>query len=137
MKRRSPAAVSWCSPLILAILSCWLRAHALHGHQISLVHHTQRFLAGDALMTFVRERAGVEIIRKHAAARAVLRACATVRWSGIPFDQNAKRSEAVFVPFFGELAATTSGLARLARSPGPPSLQCTSCATPTVARIES
>ena len=32
---------------------------------------------------------------------------------GIPFDQNAKRSEAVFVPFFGELAATTSALARL------------------------
>jgi KDO2-lipid IV(A) lauroyltransferase len=32
-----------------------------------------------------------------------------------PFDQNAKRSEALFVPFFGELAATSSGLARIAR----------------------
>lgn len=90
-------------------------AHALHGHQISLVHHTQRFLAGDALMTFVRERAGVEIIRKHAAARAVLRSLRDGEMVGIPFDQNAKRSEAVFVPFFGELAATSSGLARLAR----------------------
>src|SRR5271167_55042 len=28
-------------------------AHAMHGFKISLVHHTQRFLAGDALITFV------------------------------------------------------------------------------------
>ena len=64
-------------------------------------------------MTFVRERAGVEIMRKHAAARAVLKALRDGEMVGIPFDQNAKRSEAVFVPFFGEPAATTSGLARL------------------------
>src|SRR5579863_2746307 len=88
-------------------------AHAMHGYQISLVHHTQRFLAGDALMTFVRERAGVTIIRKHAAARAVLKSLRKGNEVGIPFDQNAKRSEAIFVPFFGELAATSSGLARL------------------------
>jgi KDO2-lipid IV(A) lauroyltransferase len=93
-------------------------AHAMHGHQVCLVHHTQRFLPGDALMTFVRERAGVEIIRKHAAARAVLRALRAGEMVGIPFDQNAKRSEALFVPFFSELAATTSGLARLARISG-------------------
>ena len=95
-------------------------AHALHGHQISLVHHTQRFLAGDALITFVRERAGVEIIRKHAAARPVLKALRANQLVGIPFDQNAKRSEAVFVPFLGELAATTSGLARLVQISGAP-----------------
>jgi len=95
-------------------------AHALKGFQISLVHHTQRFLAGDALMSFVRERAGVEIIRKHAAARAVLRALARGETIGIPFDQNAKRSEAIFVPFFNEPAATSSGLARLARISGAP-----------------
>ena len=88
-------------------------AHALHGYPISLVHHTQRFLAGDALMTFVRERAGVVIVRKHAAARAVLKSLRDGVEVGIPFDQNAKRSEAVFVPFFSELAATSSGLARL------------------------
>ena len=39
-------------------------AHAIHGFQISLVHHTQRFLAGDALMTFVRERVGVNILSR-------------------------------------------------------------------------
>ncbi len=88
-------------------------AHALHGYPITLVHHTQRFLAGDALMTYVRERTGVKVIRKHAAARAVLKSLREGELVGITFDQNAKRSEAIFVPFFGELAATSSGLARL------------------------
>jgi KDO2-lipid IV(A) lauroyltransferase len=95
-------------------------AHAMHGYQVSLVHHTQNFLAGDAVMTFVRERAGVEIIRKHAAARAVLQALRRGEMVGIPFDQNAKSSEAVFVPFFNEIAATTSGLARLVALSGAP-----------------
>jgi Kdo2-lipid IVA lauroyltransferase/acyltransferase len=93
-------------------------AHAMHGYHVSLVHHTQRFLPGDALLTYIRERAGVEIIRKHSAARAVLRALQEGEMVGIPFDQNAKRSEAVFLPFFSELAATSSGLARLARISG-------------------
>jgi Kdo2-lipid IVA lauroyltransferase/acyltransferase len=87
--------------------------HALHGFQINLVHHTQRSLVADALITFVRERAGVEILRKHSAARALLKALQRGETIGIPFDQNAKRSEAIFVPFFGEPAATTGGLARI------------------------
>jgi KDO2-lipid IV(A) lauroyltransferase len=90
-------------------------AHALHGHQITLVHHTQRFLAGDALMTWVRERAGVDVVRKRSAARAVLNALGDGQLVGVPFDQNAKRGEAVFVPFFGEPAATSRTLARLVR----------------------
>jgi KDO2-lipid IV(A) lauroyltransferase len=88
-------------------------AHALHNYPITLVHHTQRFLAGDALMTYVRERTGIKVIRKHSAARAVLKSLREGELVGIPFDQNAKRSEAVFVPFFGEPAATSGGLARL------------------------
>jgi KDO2-lipid IV(A) lauroyltransferase len=84
--------------------------HVMHGHQMSLVHHTQSFLPADALMTFIRERAGIDIIRKHKAARAVLRALSRGEMVATPFDQNAKRSEALFVPFFGELAATSSGL---------------------------
>jgi Kdo2-lipid IVA lauroyltransferase/acyltransferase len=93
-------------------------AHALHGHQITLVHHTQRFLAGDALMTWVRERAGVDVVRKRSAARAVLKSLADGELVGVPFDQNAKRGEAVFVPFFGEPAATSRTLARLVRKSG-------------------
>ena len=95
-------------------------AHAMHGYQINLIHHTQRFLAGDALLTFARERCGVEILRKHSAARAVLKALRSGDMVGVPFDQNAKRSEAVWVPFFGEPAATTSGLARMVAMSGAP-----------------
>jgi KDO2-lipid IV(A) lauroyltransferase len=95
-------------------------AHAMHGYPTSLVHHTQRWRAGDALMTFVRERAGVHIIRKHKAAREMLRTLRRGEVIGIPFDQNAKRSEAVWVPFFGELAATPSGVDRMAMISGAP-----------------
>jgi KDO2-lipid IV(A) lauroyltransferase len=95
-------------------------AHAIHGFQVSLVHHTQRFLAGDALITFVRERAGVNILRKNSTARGVLTALRRNQLVGVPFDQNARRSDAVWVPFFGELAATTTGLARLAEISGAP-----------------
>jgi Kdo2-lipid IVA lauroyltransferase/acyltransferase len=94
--------------------------HALHGYQISLVHHTQRFLPGDALITFIRERMGVKIIRKHKAAREMLRTLKRGDLIGIPFDQNAKRSEAIWVPFFGEMAATPGGFDRLAMMAGCP-----------------
>jgi KDO2-lipid IV(A) lauroyltransferase len=94
--------------------------HSLHGYQIGLVHHTQRFLPGDALITFIRERVGVQIIRKHKAAREMLRTLRRGDTIGIPLDQNAKRSEAIWVPFFGELAATPSGFDRLAMMAGSP-----------------
>jgi KDO2-lipid IV(A) lauroyltransferase len=87
--------------------------HTMNGFQLSLVHHTQGFLAADAVLTFIRERAGIEVIRKHSAARAVLKLLKSGKTVGVPFDQNAKRSEAIFVPFFDEPAATSSGLARL------------------------
>ncbi|MFZ0680885.1 lysophospholipid acyltransferase family protein [Candidatus Binatus sp.] len=94
--------------------------HALHGFQIGLVHHTQRFLAGDDLVSFIRERAGVQVIRKHTAAREMLRSLKRGEIIGIPLDQNAKRSEAIWVPFFCELAATPSGFDRLAMMAGAP-----------------
>ena len=84
------------------------------------MHHTQRFLPGDALMTFIRERVGVQIIRKHKAAREMLRTLRRGDIIGIPLDQNAKRSEAIWVPFFGEMAATPSGFDRLAMMAGSP-----------------
>ena len=87
--------------------------HALHGFQIGLVHHTQRFLAGDDLMSFIRERAGVQIIRKHTAAREMLRSLKRGEIIGIPLDQNAKRSR-------GDLGAVlrrAGGNAKRLRSP--------------------
>src|SRR5260370_17420745 len=71
-------------------------------------------------MTFIRERAGVQIIRKHRAAREMARTMIRGDLIGIPFGQNAKRSEAVWLPFFGELAATPAGFDRLAMIAGTP-----------------
>jgi len=113
MKRRYPGKGAVILTAHFGNFELLPAAHALHGYPITLVHHTQRFLAGDALMTYVRERAGIKVIRKHAAARAVLKSLNQGELVGIPLDQNAKRSEAVFVPFFGEPAATSGGLARL------------------------
>jgi Kdo2-lipid IVA lauroyltransferase/acyltransferase len=113
MKRRYPGKGAVILTAHFGNFELLPAAHALHGFPITLVHHTQRFLAGDALMTYVRERAGINVIRKHTAARGVLKSLRQGELVGIPFDQNAKRSEAVFVPFFGEPAATSSGLARL------------------------
>jgi KDO2-lipid IV(A) lauroyltransferase len=120
MKRRYPGKGAVILTAHFGNFELLPAAHALHGHSISLVHHTQRFLPGDALMTYVRERVGLTVIRKHAAARAVLKSLREGALVGIPFDQNAKRSEAIFVPFFGEPAATSSGLARLVALSGVP-----------------
>jgi Kdo2-lipid IVA lauroyltransferase/acyltransferase len=113
MKRRYPGKGAIILTAHFGNFELLPAAHALHGYPITLVHHTQRFLAGDALMTYVRERTGIKVIRKHAAARTVLKSLKAGELVGIPFDQNAKRSEAVFASFFGEPAATSSGLARL------------------------
>src|SRR5260370_10740392 len=94
--------------------------HALHGFQIGLVHHTQRFLAGDDLGSFIRERAGVQIIRKHTAAREMHRSLKPGEIIRIPLDHNAEPSRAIWVPFFGELAATPGGFDRLAMMAGAP-----------------
>ena len=57
-----------------------------------------------------------------------IRATVKAMKSGRPFyylpDLNARRREAVFVPFFGVPAATTAGLSRLARAAGAVVLTC-------------
>ena len=57
-----------------------------------------------------------------------IRATVKAMKSGRPFyylpDLNARRREAVFVPFFGVQAATTAGLSRLARAAGATVLTC-------------
>ena len=76
-------------------------------------------------------------MRKHTAPREVLH-CSAGRLVGIPFDQNAKRSEAIFVPFFTEMAATASGGRGWWRFPARRWCRCSSCATrQRIHRIES
>ncbi len=60
-----------------------------------------------------RTRFGNRLIQKRDAAREILRAMRANRTVAILLDQNVLAEEAVFVPFFGRLAATTPSLALL------------------------
>ncbi len=60
-----------------------------------------------------RTRFGNRLIAKRDAARDILRAMSRGETVAILVDQNVLAQEAVFVPFFGRLAATTPALALL------------------------
>src|SRR5690606_5596790 len=61
----------------------------------------------------VRERLGMRVVEMRDAPRAVLRSLRRGRVAAIVGDQNAHRN-AVFVPFFGRMAATARGPALFA-----------------------
>ncbi len=60
-----------------------------------------------------RTRFGNRLIRKKDAAREILRDIRAGKTVAILIDQNVLAEEAIFVPFFGRLAATTPSLALL------------------------
>jgi KDO2-lipid IV(A) lauroyltransferase len=94
--------------------------HGLLGFPITLVHRPMRNPLVDRAITDLRARAGTTSLPKKTAARAALRALHEHRIVAIPADQNQTRRYGVFVDFFGRLASTTPGPARLAmlsRSP--------------------
>jgi KDO2-lipid IV(A) lauroyltransferase len=68
----------------------------------------------------LRLRTGVELIDKRKALRPILAALSRGGMVGILLDQNATRSEGVFVPFFGRLASTSRSVALLALRTGAP-----------------
>lgn len=89
-------------------------AQALYGNPL---HFLVRPIANsrvDALINSYRCLSGNEPIEKNRAARAILRVLAEGGTVGILADHNTALDESVFVKFFGILASTTSGLARIA-----------------------
>lgn len=68
----------------------------------------------DALVLRYRMLSGNEPIDKNQSARAMFRILREGGTVGILIDQNTALEEGVFVDFFGILACTSSGLARLA-----------------------
>jgi KDO2-lipid IV(A) lauroyltransferase len=89
-------------------------AHALYGHPL---HFLVRPIANrrvDALINAYRCLSGNRPIEKNRSARAILKVLADGGTVGILSDHNSSIEEGVFVPFFGVLASTTSGLARIA-----------------------
>lgn len=95
-------------------------AHGLTGLPLSIVIRPLDHPVLDELAARFRRRSGAELIVKHLAVREVLRDLRRGRMVGILLDQNATRSEGVFVPFFGIPASTSKGLAVLALRTGAP-----------------
>ena len=93
-------------------------AHALYHKPIYFLARPVKNARVDALVSRYRGLCGNRAIGKNESARAVLRVLREGGTVGILADQNTTPAEAVFVNFFGIPAATTAGLARLARRTG-------------------
>jgi KDO2-lipid IV(A) lauroyltransferase len=76
----------------------------------------------DQFVTEIRNRAGLEVVSSIKAGRKVIQALSQNRVVGILIDQRAKRSEGIWVDFFGRKAPTTPSLAVLAMKTGAPVL---------------
>jgi KDO2-lipid IV(A) lauroyltransferase len=67
----------------------------------------------DQFITKIRNASGLEVIPNVKASRKVMKALSQNRLVGILIDQRAKRSEGVWVDFFGKKAPSTPALAVL------------------------
>jgi KDO2-lipid IV(A) lauroyltransferase len=76
----------------------------------------------DQFITKIRSVAGLEVVSSIKAGRKVMQALSQNRVVGILIDQRAKRSEGIWVDFFGKKAPTTPSLAVLAMKTGAPVL---------------
>lgn len=91
------------------------QASGLMGVPIHIVHRPLKNPKVDDLLTEVRQLAGTKVVYKHAAARDILRLLRRGELIAVPIDQHAPGGSGIPVPFFGRLANTTSGPARLAQ----------------------
>ncbi|MGH9780949.1 MAG: lysophospholipid acyltransferase family protein, partial [Candidatus Acidiferrales bacterium] len=90
-------------------------AQALYGNPLSFLARAVDNTRVDALVNHYRCLSGNRPIEKNNAARAMLRVLHSGGTVGILADQNTSLDEGMFVDFFGIPAATTTGLARIAR----------------------
>lgn len=89
-------------------------AHALYGFPL---HYMARPLDNkplDAMVNRYRGYSGNKPIYKNESARLLLRVLKEAGTVGILADQNTMPDEGMFVDFFGTLACTTTGIARVA-----------------------
>jgi Kdo2-lipid IVA lauroyltransferase/acyltransferase len=93
-------------------------AHALYHRPIHFVVRPIDNPRVDALINRYRSLSGNTPIEKKQSARAILRVMRQGGVVGILADQNAALEDSVFVDFLGTPAATTTGIARLARHTG-------------------
>ena len=93
-------------------------AHALYGFPLHYMARPIENRRIDALVNGYRGLSGNQPIFKNESARVTLKVLKDAGTIGILADQNTMPSEAVFVDFFGKVASTTTGIARLALHTG-------------------
>jgi KDO2-lipid IV(A) lauroyltransferase len=89
-------------------------AHALYGYPLHYMARPVDNKKVDDLVNGYRCLSGNRPIFKNESARVMLKILKEAGTIGILADQNTMPDEAVFVDFFGEMASTTTGIARVA-----------------------
>ena len=89
-------------------------AHALYGHPLSFVVRTLDNPFLDRWANRLRSYGGNQTLPKKNSLRRILSILKDGDAAGFLIDQNVQEKDGVFVPFFGKLACTTTGLAALA-----------------------
>jgi Kdo2-lipid IVA lauroyltransferase/acyltransferase len=92
--------------------------HSLMGYPMSLVIRRLDNAKVDRLVNTIRCLHGNRVLHKDDFARGLLAAMRHGETVGILMDTNMTPPQGVFVPFFGRLACTASGLARVALKTG-------------------
>jgi len=93
-------------------------AHALYGYPLHYMARPVDNKKVDDLVNGYRCLSGNRPIFKNESARVMLRILKEAGTIGILADQNTMPDEAVFVDFFGKMASTTTGIARVALHTG-------------------
>jgi Kdo2-lipid IVA lauroyltransferase/acyltransferase len=93
-------------------------AHALYGYPLHFMARPLDNKRLDALVNEYRCSSGNLPIFKNESARVMLKILKDSGTVGILADQNTLPAEGAFVDFFGKLACTTTGLARVALHTG-------------------
>jgi KDO2-lipid IV(A) lauroyltransferase len=92
--------------------------HSLAGYPMGMVIRRLDNPLVDALVNRIRCQHGNRILHKDDFARGIIAAMRAGDTVGILMDTNMTPPQGLFVPFFGTLACTASGLARVALKTG-------------------
>lgn len=92
--------------------------HSLMGYPMAMVIRRLDHAGVDGLVNGIRCLHGNRVLHKDDFARGLIGSMRKGETVGILMDTNMTPPQGVFVPYFGRLACTASGLARVARKTG-------------------
>jgi len=97
-------------------------AHSIYGYRVAVVHRPLRNPLIDKVVRETRTRSGNQMITRKGGAMEMMRLLRQNWHLGVLLDLDVRRG--VFVDFFGKLASTSDGIARMARATGAPVVPC-------------